>query len=150
MHEQSTERWSPIPGAPGYEASTHGGVRRRQFFRVGEILTYAAPRPQQGYLYVYVGRERGTVGVHRAVLLAFAGAPPADGKRWSAHHLDRVRDHNCLENLVWVDSAAHGRHHARPRSLKAPQPPRPAFMRPADDPEVLRAFFRGGPPPDEG
>lgn len=112
MHRQSSERWAPIPDAPGYEASSHGGIRKRQAFRIGEILTYAAPKLQQGYAYTYIGRTLRTTGVHRAVLLAFADPPPAVGK-WYAHHIDGVRHHNCLDNLTWVDGATHARLHSK-------------------------------------
>jgi hypothetical protein len=138
MHEQSSERWAPIPGAPGYEASTHGGIRKRKRYRVGEALTYVRlGRTPGGYRTAYIGiRSRGQ-GVHRLVLMAFVGVPP-EGQRWYAHHIDGVPDHNCLSNLEWLTSAAHGvKHRARARS-PLPRPPRALTL--SDD--DVRAMMR--------
>jgi len=90
---------------------------------LGEVLTYVPlTLVPGGYLNAYVGSRLKTRGVHRLVLLAFSGVPPA-GERWYAHHRDGRPGHNCLDNLEWLDSAAHGVRHRRyvryPASLPA-------------------------------
>ena len=94
-----TERWRKVPGWP-YEASTLGRVRslRRELangaVHGGQVLTPKADK--DGYLRVTLadGRRRGTLGVHQAVLLAFAGPP-------EVRHLNGdVRD-NTPGNLAW-------------------------------------------------
>lgn len=112
MQPHCSERWAPIPGAPGYEVSTFGNVRHRKVYRVGEVVTRVDQRKGKGYRTVYIGR---VLSVHRAVLLAFVGEPPVptDGSPTTyAHHLDGDKANNRLENLRWVTSREHGQHHA--------------------------------------
>ena len=94
-----SERWRKVPGWP-YEASTAGRVRSMPrtlangAVHGGQVLEPVADK--DGYLRVTLtdGRRRGTLGVHQAVLLAFAGPP-------EARHLNGdVRD-NTPGNLAW-------------------------------------------------
>lgn len=107
------ERWLPVPGfEPYYEVSDQGRVRsyrpRGAAARGGSASPVAEPRllipqvqRQTGYPYVLLQREK--VGhnrlVHRLVLEAFVGPPPA--KDMQACHNDGTRTNNRLENLRW-------------------------------------------------
>lgn len=84
--------WKPIPGTGGnYEASSDGEVRNT---RTGRVLKANHALP---YDRVKLGRGK-TIYVHRAVLLAFRGAPD-DGQE--ARHLNGDRQDNRIENLEW-------------------------------------------------
>lgn len=84
--------WRPIPGEPDYEVSTEGSVRR-----VGALRPLVGSPDKDGYLQVSLGGKR-TRKVHHLVLAAFVGARPPG---LIARHLDDVKDHNVLSNLVW-------------------------------------------------
>lgn len=105
--------WAPIPGAPGYEVSTDGRVRRGA---VG-----VAPWPNaKGYHLVNleiagVPRLR---YVHRLVLAAFRGAPRPG---LQGNHEDGRTGHNALENLTWMTPAANVAHARRMRAAAAGQ-----------------------------
>jgi hypothetical protein len=60
------ERWRPVPGHKGYEASNQGHVR-------GPRGALSAWRDRDGYLTVRVGRRN--MAVHVAVALAWHGRP---------------------------------------------------------------------------
>lgn len=90
------ERWRPIRGYKGYEASSLGRVRSvprtlRDGRRAGGVVLKQQP-DRDGYLTVMLGRKR--VRVNVAVQLAFAG--PAE-----VRHLDGDQENNRPENLVW-------------------------------------------------
>lgn len=99
----SVERWWPVYGFHGYEASDHGRVRsyrgrRRKPTAPPRVLT---PRlGKQGYLTVCVAGlyGRATMTVHRLVLLTFRGICP---EGHAASHLNGDRLDNRLENLEW-------------------------------------------------
>lgn len=109
-----TEIWKPIPGFGGhYEASSLGNVRVKQRTIVkahsqsGEPFPYVYPARQlkltpdgRGYLCVHIGVDgkRTKLQAHRAVLLAFAGAPPVGHE---ACHCNGRSDDNRAENLRW-------------------------------------------------
>lgn len=78
------EIWKAIPGFEGvYEVSEAGRVRsldrmitevNRTYLKRGVMLK---PGPSKcGHVSVCLGREQGSIGVHRLVMLAFAGPPP--------------------------------------------------------------------------
>ena len=111
------EVWKPIPGRPGYEASSHGRIRsldrwiadhngRRLFLR-GRTLKQVLNA--DGYPVV------GGLGyVHRAVMLSFNG-PPANG--FEVAHNDGNPANNLLTNLRYdthagyhADRLTHGTH----------------------------------------
>ena len=87
------EVWKAIPGHEGrYEVSDQGRVRENV-----RILAQATMR--SGHLTVHLRRQ--THYVHRLVLFAFVGAPPAKAQRMEARHLDGNPANNNLQNLAW-------------------------------------------------
>lgn len=87
----------PVPGFPGYTASTDGVV----FGQQGQPLKPDSNKA--GYLRVRPivdGRMR-TLLVHRAVALAHIGEPP-DDERIFVGHRDGNPANNRVENLRWV------------------------------------------------
>jgi hypothetical protein len=119
----TVERWLPIPGHPGYEASDLGRIRsldrvimrsngRPQTWR-GMMLNPML-NPTDGKLWVSVGADRSnrTRPVHRLVLITFRG-PPTEGTE-GCHNNGNGLD-NRLVNLRWgtrssnvIDSVRHG------------------------------------------
>ena len=110
-----TEQWWPIPGFPGYEASSDGRVRSlvRGKWRVvrGWLAT-------GGYLRTSIPAEDGvvrSVALHRLVASAFHGPCP---EGMECRHLNGVPNDNRPENLRWgtksenqLDKRLHGTHH---------------------------------------
>jgi hypothetical protein len=86
-----SERWLPIPGFEGYEASDQGGVRSQ-----GQCLTRYSNGDGTGYQWVYT--RFGKLYVHHAVLTTFRG--PAEVGQESRHY-DGNDTNNRLENLLW-------------------------------------------------
>lgn len=128
MKEDQPEVWRPIPFAPGYEVSDVGRVRCWLAPRTGATLT--TPRDIRGAdyfgyrnMFIHVrGVTSRVFGVHRLVLFAFRGDPPA-GKPFACHR-DGNPANNRLENLYWgspadnaADAVRHGRYPHRQRSL---------------------------------
>ncbi len=118
--------WRPVSGWEGfYEASNDGQVRSiRRLVSINSVTPErkrwmgGAIKKQRrlkgGYLGVTLtgGGKRSIVQVHRAVLLAFVGEPPAG---CVARHLNGNPKDNRLENLAWgthtenmQDRKAHG------------------------------------------
>jgi len=100
------EEWRPVPGHPGYEASSLGRVRsldrwieipnRGRGFRRGIIL-----RPQIMGLYTGVALGKlHRMYVHVAICTTFHGPRPS--KRHEAAHWNGNRLDNRAENLRWV------------------------------------------------
>lgn len=90
------ERWRPIPGHRGYEASSEGRVRSvarklRDGRAAGGVILAQQP-DKDGYLSVRLGRKQVRASV--AVQLAFAGRP-------EVRHLDGNRQNNRPGNLAW-------------------------------------------------
>ena len=90
------ERWRPIPGHRGYEASSEGRVRSvARTLRDGRAaggVVLAQQKDKDGYDTVKAGARR--IRVNVAVQLAFAG--PAE-----VRHLDGDRENNRPGNLAW-------------------------------------------------
>lgn len=87
------ETWKLVPGYDGkYEVSDHGRVRNRTKELAQGIM-------RGGHLTVHLGRQ--THYVHRLVLFAFVGVPPANTQRIEARHLDGNPANNYLANLAW-------------------------------------------------
>lgn len=87
------EVWKAIPGYEGrYEVSDLGYVRNR-------TKELAQATMLSGHLTVHLGRQ--THYVHRLVLFAFVGVPPANTQRIEARHLDGNPANNNLTNLAW-------------------------------------------------
>lgn len=102
MHTR--ESWKPVYGYPDYEASTLGRVRSLDrminrpfgtpFFKKGRILKQT--KTTQGYLVVTLSSELRAIGVHRVVMLAFAGPPPP---KMEVCHNSPDKTDNRLTNL---------------------------------------------------
>jgi hypothetical protein len=124
MEADPFERWSDIPGFPGYRVSTKGRVvsvlkgRGRLGGRTfdNEAKLLRPTRDKRGYhiygLYFENGKYRNMKG-HRLVLLAFVGPCP-EGEE--ACHCDGDPENNDLDNLRWdthrnnsQDAIRHGR-----------------------------------------
>lgn len=121
-----SEIWKPIPSWPGYDASSHGRIRRsvvRANAHPPRVL--AGTRLKSGYITVETTRDgqRLTAGVHVLVCEAFHGPRPSETHQ--VRHLDGVESHNAESNLAWgtpkenaADRSKHGterygeRHHA--------------------------------------
>lgn len=122
--------WRPIPGHPGYEASSEGEIRS-----VERVVTYVNGRQRRfpsvvlktrmGHHYPVVaigtgGRYRGSHPVHQLVAAAFHGVRP-DGMH--ACHNDGNIWNNRPSNLRWDtpsenvwDQVRHGTHHNHTRT----------------------------------
>lgn len=114
-----TERWLPIPGYDGYEASNLGRIRSWKPWRSTPV-----PRVLKWYLntsgYPVVGITRNGERqrdhkVHRLVTETFLGPLPLG---LETRHLDGDKTNNVLSNLVYGttsenqrDRIRHGNHH---------------------------------------
>lgn len=98
LRPKAAERWSPIPGLPGYEASTLGRI----LSPYGVVLALSSD--QDGYQRVWIrGRTR---KVHQLVLLAFVGEPRAAQE---VLHRNHKRSDNRLSNLRYGSRSANAR-----------------------------------------
>lgn len=105
---EDSEEWRPIPGWPGYEASSLGRIRSPR-----KVLAQHITR--NGYLITIMSNKKSkTVSVHKHVLLAFVGDPPEGTE---CRHLNGIRTDNRIENLTWgthsensVDQVKHRTH----------------------------------------
>lgn len=114
MHDDSRERWLPIPGYEGlYEVSNHGQVRsldRMVKTRSGSCTlrrgrTLKPMLFNNGYLMVALKRtdeKKRQVGIHTLVLTTFTGDRPPDAV---GCHNDGDAMNNRLENLRWDTQA---------------------------------------------
>lgn len=86
--------WRPVPRYDGYSVSTCGQM-------IGPRGLMRPMSAEKGHLYVLTRRPGvpRKLFVHRAVLLAFEGAPPP-GKPFALHRDDDPRN-NDLGNLYW-------------------------------------------------
>lgn len=99
------EKWKPIPGFEGYEASSYGRIKissQRKILKGGEIMSNERVlTPQityQGYLTVSIkGYPR---FVHRLVALAFV---PNPYNLPIVNHKDENKSNPLPENLEWCD-----------------------------------------------
>lgn len=102
------EQWRPIPGAPDYEASSRGRIRRSRSgrgARVGRVLAPFWGGGRSGGQYLQVELYRRTRYVHRLVALAWCeGASP----ELDVDHVDRDRSNNRPDNLRWVPGGYNG------------------------------------------
>lgn len=103
--EVTIESWKPIPGFPGYEASSVGRVRRIRTYASGLSATILQPNMRaDGYLRVslWLNGKHYHRHVHRLICLAFHGVPSLG---LMACHQDGQRTHNTPENLYWGTAA---------------------------------------------
>lgn len=118
------ERWRPVRGAPGYEVSDQGAVRRLVLDEaLDQVVVYAVATWPNAKHYVQVeleiaDGEPALRAVHRLVLDAFVGpAPPGH----QANHRDGNKGNNRLTNLEWVTARENTRH-ARATGLVKSKP----------------------------
>lgn len=147
--DSGAEEWRPIPGTNGrYEASSFGRIRSLWFksrsvnrLRAEPLVLKPAPTTN-GYLCVRFANCGPTLTVHRLVLLAFSGAPPA-GKP-CAGHIDGTRTNNAAANLEWVSySENNGRDRRRHGTALAGEKNHRAKLS-ADAVRALRAQYAAG------
>ena len=115
-------RWLPIPCFPDYEVSDDGGFRSYRISgqhdgRLRRVVPkeHSGSADGDGYTRIALRGPDGArtkMGLHAAVLRAFAG-PPGPGEE--ASHLNGVKTDNRRANLKWETSeqnnarkAAHG------------------------------------------
>ena len=116
----TAEVWVTCHASPNYEVSNMGRVRslsrlvkcRGGQRKISECVL--KPIQKKGLGYTAVKFEGVQHMIHRLVLFAFIGPPPAD-KPWAAH-ADGDRTNNKLSNLRWAsplensaDTIRHGR-----------------------------------------
>ncbi|PPS62678.1 NUMOD4 motif-containing HNH endonuclease [Pseudomonas sp. BRM28] len=108
MIAERSERWAPIPGYPGYEASSLGRIR--SFIRTRVVGGVRQPRilkqkpNKDGYLLACVTRKHRTV--HRLVAMAFLGESDLP----QVNHLNGIKADNRIENLEWCTISENVRH----------------------------------------
>lgn len=97
----------PIPGVPGYMASSHGYV----FNLAGNAM---AQQIVSGYARVclMVDGVRKVGYVHRLVALAFHGLPP--DKSYTVDHIDRIKTNNNESNLRWATRSEQAANQTQP------------------------------------
>ena len=137
------DEWRQVDGFPGYEVSITGRVRSFLPGRPVRLL-----KPTRGHRLKYrvvfarnVHGEKVCLYVHRLVLLAFRGDPPAGHV---TRHLDGDAENNRLDNLLWGtmqensdDMKRHGR--ARSGGLRGNDHPM-AKLTDAEVVEIRRAY----------
>jgi hypothetical protein len=132
------ERWKPIPGFEGfYDVSDVGRVRSvPRIIEIGGQRAYRRSvgarilKPGKGvrghlHLCLWMQHEKRQLGLHVAVLLAFAGPRP---EGMYACHRDGDPSNNALENLYWgtpaenvADAKRHGTFRSREPKLTVEQ-----------------------------
>ena len=108
------ERWAPIPGYEGYEASTHGGVRSDR----GTLSTTLNPEFDREQVTLWNKGQPRTWYVHALVLMAHRGLPVGDQE---ACHRDGHHRDNRLANLRWGTRSENQREKVRHGSRGGPQ-----------------------------
>jgi hypothetical protein len=108
MPSTELEEWRVIPGWEWYEVSSLGRIRTAACpcGRVKARLRKAYADPKWGHLRVVLrGPENRQIsmGVHRAVALAFIGPPPSD--LHMAAHNDGKTANNSKGNIRWATPA---------------------------------------------
>jgi hypothetical protein len=104
----------PIPGFDGYFATPSGEIVSARGSEPRFLRSSACARYRTVVAYAE-GRQR-TIGVHRAVLLAFIGPPP---EGCEARHLNGDAFDNRIENLAWGTKSENARDRLRHGTDKA-------------------------------
>jgi len=107
--------WRDVPGWPGFRVTAGGDITGPS----GRLLK--PMRHRSGHLFVTRGRNSNKLYVHRAVLLAFVGAPRPGHE---GRHLNGVPHDNRLVNLAWgtpleqrADDRRNGVERGKPQAL---------------------------------
>ena len=101
----SQEEWRDVVGFEGlYQVSNWGRCRRTSAASgttIGRIIKPKRAGWKGSYLAfsLWVGNKGTQVYVHRAVIMAFVGAPPHSD--FQVNHKDGNKHNNRLENLEW-------------------------------------------------
>ena len=98
----------PIPGVPGYTASSHGCV----FNATGYTMTPYIDTAGYEQLTIRVNGVRKVCPVHRLVAFAFHGPPP--DKSYTVDHIDRNKINNNVSNLRWATKAEQSTNRTQP------------------------------------
>lgn len=113
MNSTCIEKWLPIPGRDGYEASNFGRIRSyrwtiNKYHRqiAGEPKIKTAYKNSNGYLLVTIGRTK-KERVHVLIAETFLG-PKLDG--FDVNHIDGRKDNNCVENLEYCTRSENLKH----------------------------------------
>jgi len=100
------EIWKKVRGFPGYDVSSMGRVRSwKSGGRGGKtvrkkplIMSFSFDKDGYETILLVLGNKRPKRRVHRLVLLAFVGPPPAG---MSTSHLNGHKADNRLKNICW-------------------------------------------------
>lgn len=108
------ERWAPIPGYDGYEASTHGRVRSNS----GVLATGLNPATQRESVTLWNHGAPKTLTVHRLVLMAHDGI---HDEATEVCHRNGDKGDNRLANLRWGTRSDNQREKVRHGARGGPQ-----------------------------
>jgi hypothetical protein len=99
--------WRPIPGFPGYEASSEGVIRpAKPRYRNGRG-SVLKPWTEERFgrlahrVSLHIEGVRTKQFVHRLVCLAWHGLPPEGDERIDCCHIDHNSLNNVASNLKW-------------------------------------------------
>ena len=123
------EEWRDIDGYKGiYQVSSVGRVKHLPTTMVeissnGDVIQTRATREyilkqkaiKQDYIHVGLatGSSVNSIGVHRLIASAFVSRLPAQTE---VHHIDRNRQNNSIDNLIWLTPEEHANmHRDKPR-----------------------------------
>jgi hypothetical protein len=111
--ERPREEWRPIPGVPGYEASSLGRIKAPS----GNVLAQHTVGKGGRYLRVRLSwGRRALARVHRLVAMAFYGPPPSP-RHHAAHWNDRGHD-NRASNIRWATARENAADRMRNRAKR--------------------------------
>lgn len=105
------EIWKDVPGYEGlYQVSNYGRILSlarvdpHGHKRKSRIITHKKPSAHLGYPFVILSKYdvKKHFGIHRIVLIAFVGPPPAGTE---SCHNDGNKDNCTLDNLRWDTKA---------------------------------------------
>lgn len=102
--QMKLEEWKPVPELPGYEASSMGGVRRRD--PSGKWRRLIPCCNGRGYMRLNINKK--TFYVHRLVASAFFGRRP----ELQVNHKDGNKANNKVDNLEYVTAQQNAEHAA--------------------------------------
>jgi hypothetical protein len=100
--DDSAIEWQDIPGYEGhYQASNTGLIRtikKTKYKKPGDLIPQHLNKAN-GYKSVHFGNDNRTLYVHRLVMAAFAGEPPAG---MHVNHINGIKTDNRRCNLEYV------------------------------------------------